>query len=153
MADEGVDQTQALVEEPALDRQVHVRTGTERFRSRIEVRGHVLAADEPETVGGADLGPTPYDLLCAALGSCTTITLRMYADRKGWPVDEISAAVRHSRIAVDGEEGEQRDRFEVRITLAGELAEEQVKRLVEIAERCPVHRTLARGATVDVTGE
>lgn len=139
-------------EEARLDRLVQVRTGTERFRTRVEVRGHVFSADEPAELGGADLGPTPYDLLCAALGSCTTITLRMYADRKKWAVDEISAAVRHSRVAGKAE-GEPGDRFEVRIGIDGSLSDEQRKRMIEIAGRCPVHRTLAHGATVEVIGE
>ncbi|MEJ2503908.1 MAG: OsmC family protein, partial [Gemmatimonadota bacterium] len=132
---------------------VIVRTGSERFRTEIQARGHGLVADEPKAVGGRDLGPTPYDLLAAALGACTSMTLRMYADRKDWPLEEAIVRLKHSRIHSEDEErdedGEARlDRLDRRLELIGPLDDEQRARLLEIADRCPVHRTLAAGVRI-----
>ena len=106
-----------------------------------------LRSDEPVDQGGTGLGPTPYGLLCAALGACTSMTLRLYARSKGWPLDEVKVVVRHRKIyARDCAECETRegriDEIEREITLIGELDEAQRKRLLEIADKCPVHRTL-----------
>ena len=132
------------VREAMLDRSVMVRTGRDRFRTDVMVRGHPLVVDEPEVLGGKDHGPTPYDLLCAALGSCTTITLRMYADRKGWPLEEITVTVVHHRRGGPQAENEvaPTDSFRVELQLRGDLTLAQRVRLLEIADRCPVHRTL-----------
>ncbi len=118
-----------------------------RLAQRIAAGRHRLAADEPVEAGGGDTGPNPYDLLLAALGACTSMTLRLYADRKGWPVESIAIHLRHGKIhAEDCAECETRegriDRIERRIELAGPLDAAQRQRLVEIAEMCPVHRTL-----------
>lgn len=131
----------------AGDAQVVVRTDREHYPTRILANGHSLNADEPVRVGGQDTGPTPYDLLLAALGSCTSITLRMYADRKEWPVDSIVVRLDHSKIhADDCEDCESAkgkiDRIERVIQLEGDLDEEQRQRMLEIADKCPVHRTL-----------
>ena len=133
---------------------VVARTGTERFRTEILARGHDIIADEPRAVGGRDLGPTPYDLLAAALGACTSMTLRMYADRKDWPLEEAIVRLKHSRIHSEDEErdedGEARlDRLDRRLELVGPLDGEQRARLLEIADRCPVHRTLSAGVRID----
>jgi putative redox protein len=122
-------------------------TGPGRLAETITVRGHSLRADEPVAVGGSDTGPNPYDLLCAALGACTAMTLRLYADQKKWPLMRVSVRLRHDKIyARDCAECETRegriDRIERQITLEGTLDAAQRARLLEIAERCPVHRTL-----------
>ena len=113
----------------------------------ITAGGHHLAADEPAAVGGADSGPTPYDLLLAGLGACTAITVRMYADRKGWPLRQTTVRLRHRRIhAADCASCETRtgqmDQIVREMRFEGELTDEQRARLLDIAERCPVHRTL-----------
>jgi uncharacterized OsmC-like protein/alpha/beta superfamily hydrolase len=129
------------------------RTGRDGYRTEIRARQHGWVADEPAAVGGADTGPTPYELLAAALGSCTAMTLRMYADRKGWPLEEVTVRLQHARVhALDEEQCENRepriDRIERAIALAGELSEDQRIRLLEIADRCPVHRTLSAGVRI-----
>ena len=125
---------------------VVVRTG-EELRTEIEAGGHTVIADEPESLGGTDAGPTPYDYLLAALGGCTAMTLRMYADRKGWPLESVTVRLSQDRIhANDCEECETEegriDRIEREIELVGSLDDEQRRRLIEVAGMCPVHRTL-----------
>lgn len=136
-------------EKPALsaDAQVVVRTDREHYSTAILANGHPLVADEPLSAGGTDTGPTPYDLLLAGLGACTSITLRMYADRKGWPLEAIVVHLNHSKIhASDCEECESAsgkiDRIQREIELIGDVDDEQRARLLEIADKCPVHRTL-----------
>lgn len=122
-------------------------TGGSRLQQEIIVGPHRLIADEPMAAGGRDTGPNPYDLLLAALGACTTMTLRIYAERKKLPLDKVSVRLSHRRMyAADCEDCETRegklDRIEREVILHGELDGTQRKRLLEIAERCPVHRTL-----------
>lgn len=131
----------------AAGSQVVVRTGREHYYTEVVASGHRLTVDEPESVGGTDRGGTPYDLLLGALGSCTSITLRMYADRKSWPLEEIVVRLSHAKIhashceTCETTEGKV-DRIEREIELIGGLSDEQRTRLLEIADRCPVHRTL-----------
>jgi len=122
-------------------------TGYGRYANDVVIGPHRLRADEPKSVGGDDTGPTPYGYLSAALGACTSMTLRMYADRKGWPLDKVAVETRHEKIhAEDCEACEtpkgRVDRFERTLHIEGPLSDEQRQRLLEIADRCPVHRTL-----------
>lgn len=117
------------------------------YGQRIMAGGHQLTADEPAAVGGADSGPSPYDLLLAGLGACTAITVRMYAERKSWPLRRTTVRLRHRRMhARDCEGCETRtgflDHVEREMQFDGDLTDEQRARLLDIAERCPVHRTL-----------
>jgi putative redox protein len=126
---------------------VIVRDAGSGFAQEIVVGRHHLKADEPEDAGGADTGPSPYDYLLVALGSCTSMTVAMYARRKQWPLEGITIRLEHSKIhATDCAECETKngmlDRIERDISLSGPLSEAQRARLLEIAERCPVHRTL-----------
>jgi putative redox protein len=144
----------AAAEGPALQSRVVARTGSEGFRTELMAGGHGLVADEPARVGGTDLGPTPYDLLAAALGACTAMTLRMYASRKEWPLEAVEVGVTHDRVHADDEaECEHRparmDRLQREVLLAGPLDQAQRARLLEIADRCPVHRTLDAGVRIE----
>jgi putative redox protein len=117
------------------------------LKQQITAGAHTLIADEPQEAGGSDAGPDPYSLLLAALGSCTAITLQIYARRKGWPLEKVAVRLRHSRIhakdCVDCATTEGRiDQIERYISLAGLLNDEQKARLLEIAQHCPVHKTL-----------
>jgi uncharacterized OsmC-like protein len=128
-------------------RTVVVRGNATGFAQEIVAGPHRMAADEPVAAGGTDTGPSPYDFLLAALGSCTSITVGMYARRKGWPLEEVTVNLRHSKIhATDCAECETRegmlDRIERDIHFAGSLTSEQRSKLLEIANKCPVHRTL-----------
>jgi putative redox protein len=138
------------------DAVVVTESGTGPYGQRIAVGGHQLFADEPAAVGGADSGPTPYDLLLAGLGACTAITVRMYAERRGWPLRHITVRLRHRRIHASDCAGcetrtGQLDHIEREIHFDGELTDEQRARLLDIAERCPVHRTLHAEVLVSTT--
>ncbi len=124
------------------------------FLQDILAGPHHLSADEPKAMGGSDLGPSPYQLLAAALGACTAMTMRMYARRKGWPVAGIEVDVTHDRVhSDDAAQGGRTNRFRRVLRLSGDLDADQRTRLHEIADRCPVHRTLEAGARVETTAE
>ncbi len=133
---------------PADDGKVRVtERGTGRFAVAIRAGRHEWIGDEPAALGGDDLGPSPYDMLNAALGACTAMTLRMYARQKKWPLDAVEVVLEHAKIhATDCAECETRigkiDRIEREIRIEGDLSAEQRARLIEIADMCPVHRTL-----------
>jgi putative redox protein len=126
---------------------VIVRGDAKGFAQQIELGSHRLTADEPVSYGGTDNGPSPYDLLLAALGSCTSMTIGLYARKRGWPLEQITISLHHSKIhAKDCDDCETKDgridRIEMEIHLEGALADEQRAKLMEIAGKCPVHQTL-----------
>ena len=135
---------------PALaDEGVVSVTGHGKFGTEVLTIGHRFVADEPTSYGGDDTGPTPYDLLNAALGTCTAMTMKMYADRKQWPLDGVRVYVTHERDHAEDcdhveamKEGERLQALHRAISIYGDLDEEQRAKLMEIADKCPVHRTL-----------
>jgi len=138
-------------------RSVVVRGSAAGFAQAIVAGQHRMASDEPVSVGGTDTGPSPYDFLLAALGGCTSMTVGMYARRKGWPLKEVTVNLRHSKIhASDCAECETKegmlDRIERNIHFAGSLTDEQRSKLLEIANKCPVHRTLKSGIVITTRG-
>lgn len=118
------------------------------FENEVEVQEHLLVADEPEDAGGTGKGPDPYGLLLAALGSCISMTVTLYADRKKWPLEGVEIVLRHEKVyAKDCDDCTQEkegllDRIEEELRFEGPLDESQLERLRYIAGRCPVHRTL-----------
>ena len=124
-----------------------VRGGADGFAQQIQAGAHHFSVDEPIEFGGKDAGPSPYDLLLAALGSCTSMTIGLFARRKNWPLKGIVVSLWHSKIhAADCAECETKegriDRIEREIELIGSLTSEQRSKLMEMADKCPVHRTL-----------
>ena len=126
-------------------------TGRSGFRTAISAGRHVFVADEPVAVGGADAGPSPYDYLMAGLGACTAMTVKMYAERKGWPLEEVAVRMKHGKVHALDEPGV--DEVQRVLELEGDLTAEQRTRLLEIAERCPVHRTLMTGTRIETSLE
>ncbi len=137
------------------DKQTVVRIGRSKYRTEVAARSHSIIADEPKKYGGQDAGFTPYELLLSSLGSCTAITLRMYADRKKWDLDEVLVHLEHfKQHAEDSHDcSDDRtakiDKFVRTIELHGNLTFAERKRLLEIANRCPVHRTLENKIEID----
>jgi putative redox protein len=127
--------------------EVVVRSAGEGFRQDVEAGAHRIVVDEPVAFGGTDAGPSPYALLLAALGACTAMTLRLYARHKGWPLETVEVRLSHDKIhakdcaTCETKEG-RLDRIEREVIVGGPLTDEQRERLGEIADRCPVHRTL-----------
>jgi uncharacterized OsmC-like protein len=131
-----------------MSRKVIVTAEHSGLLQNITIGPHQLRADEPTALGGADAGPDPYELLLAALGACTGITIRMYAARKKWPLERVQVQLTHSKIhAEDCADCETQprslDRIERTISFIGKLSTDQLQRLREIADKCPVHRTLS----------
>jgi putative redox protein len=136
--------------------EVVVRGGALGLQQRIEAGAHQWVADEPTSVGGGGTGPTPYDLLLGALGACTSMTLRLYADRRKWPLEGVVVRLRHNRVhREDCINCEKKDasieQVERTLELKGPLTEEQRGHLLGIAERCPVHQTLQHTLSVHTT--
>lgn len=127
----------------------------EAFKTTLTAGRHQLTADEPKDVeGGGDLGPDPYDYLLMALGSCTVMTVKMYADRKKWPLEDLYVELRHhKRHAEDCKNCDKQDRkldhIELELIAKGDLSDEQLDRLLEISKKCPVHRTLTSDIQID----
>jgi putative redox protein len=133
--------------------EVAVRIGRDHYRTEITAGGQTVVADEPVEVGGAGGAPTPYDLLLGSIGACTAMTMRMYADRKGWPLESVSVRLRQARShaqdcvdCVTQEVGVLQ--LEREVELEGALDDEQRERLLQIADRCPLKQTLERGIHV-----
>lgn len=117
------------------------------FAQKVQVGSHHLTADEPVSYGGTDSGPSPYDLILAALGACTSMTIGLYARKRTWPVEKITVSLWHSKIhAKDCDDCETKDgridRIEMEIHLDGALSDEQRAKLMEVAGKCPIHQTL-----------
>ena len=147
------EQNTAPIDAGEGGRWVTATMGASGFRTVLEARTHSFIADEPRALKGSDAGPTPYEYLLGAVASCTTITLRMYADRKGWPLESATVSVRQARAhEPDCEQCEVEDvgisRIERRIELKGNLTAEQRERMIHIADRCPVKQTMQRGFTI-----
>jgi putative redox protein len=120
-------------------------SGPNSLKAEVVTGGITFPGDEPVAVGGTGTGPSPYDLLSAALAECTALTVRLYADRKEWPLEGIEVSVSHEAQASETP----RDLFRREVILKGPLDDEQRARLMEIAERCPVHRTLTSGSRIE----
>ena len=143
---------------PADPDVVVTETGKGKFQQSVQMGAHHLLADEPIEVGGDDGGPSPYDLLSAALGTCTAMTLRMYADRKKLQLGQVKVRVSHDRVhAADCENCETKDgkidRFVRQIAIDGSLSSDQKARLMEIADMCPVHKTLNREVLIETVSK
>ena len=135
------------------DSWVTATTGAGTYRTEVSIDAHTIIADEPAGGGGANDGPTPYELLLAAIGSCTAMTVRMYATRKQWPLEAVTVRLRNERRhAADCADCETKRvgirRLEREIDFRGDLTDEQRARLVEIADRCPVKQTVERGIEI-----
>jgi len=124
-------------------------TGVGTYTQEVKAGAHVWTTDEPESVGGLDDGPAPYDLLLSSLGSCTSMTVRMYANQKKWPLEKISVTLTHHKE--DGPDNKKIDVITRDIELTGPLDETQRARLLDIANKCPIHRTLENKPTI-ITG-
>ncbi len=126
---------------------IHIHLEKENYKTVMTAGNHELFSDEPEEAGGGDTGPDPYDYLLMSLGACSVITMKMYADRKEWPVEDIYIELRHHKDHVkdcdDCDDPKAKiDKIEKEVILKGDLTEEQRERLLEISKKCPVHKTL-----------
>jgi putative redox protein len=153
-----VDDASGMAPPPAPTAQVVVAETTQgAFLNHVVVGRHRFLADEPESVGGFDAGPSPYDLLAASLGTCTSMTLRIYATRKAIALDRVTVEVTHDKVhatdveraCTDDSAPARLDRFSRAIHLEGELGDDDRTRLLEIADRCPVHRTLEQSSVIE----
>jgi putative redox protein len=132
---------------------VKVDSANPDYLEHVHAGVHVLAADEPLSAGGQDAGPTPYEFLLGALGSCKAITVRMYAARKRWPLRSVHVTLSHAKVhaedCIDCTHATSLiDQIEVELHLEGELSEEQRRTLHDIAEKCPIQRTLTAGVRI-----
>jgi putative redox protein len=126
---------------------VVAESGDGTYGQSVTIGPHKMRADEAESVGGRDVGPSPYEYVMSGLGACTAMTLRMYASRHGWPLEKVSVEVHHKKV-VSPDGVKQTDRFERVIDLKGDLTDEQRNYLVEVAKECPVSQTLQRASRI-----
>lgn len=127
---------------------VKVELGAEGFKADVTIGDYQLIADEPVSLGGTDLGPSPYELLSAGLGACTAMTIRMYVSLKGWKLDGINVNVSHRKE--ESEDGKSKiDVFSREIEFIGDFDEKQYKRMLIIADKCPVHKTLSESSRIE----
>lgn len=143
LAKESQMEATAGLEPQPSERVGATETGGGRYQVQANVHGSTFFVDEPIAVGGLGSGPNPYDLIAAALGACTAMTLRLFSNGKGWPLRKVSVSVRHARGSLMA-----RDMFDREISIEGDLDESQRTRLLEVANRCPVHLSLERGSDV-----
>jgi putative redox protein len=135
--------------------EVRVRLAGDSYTTEVMTPFHHLIADEPESVGGNNLGPTPYDMLLASLGTCTAMTLKMYANRKGWALEEINVYLNHEKIhqndsvSVEDSKNSKLSKFTRWLEIKGDVTDEMKEKLLEIADKCPVHKTLHEQITVE----
>jgi len=139
-----------------MTRNITVNSGFPAYIQNISIGPHQLLADEPPEAGGADTGPNPYELVMAALGACTSMTVRMYAERRNWRLERVQVDLTFSRLhAADCDDCSRKkgivNRIEKRITFIGDLSEIQRQRLLHMANNCPVHRVLARTIEISST--
>lgn len=127
-----------------MDPFINAHIGRDHYRTEVRTAIHLLVADEAVTNGGENLGPSPHELLAAALGACTNITVRMYADRKQWPLEAMD-----TQVVIEHGETFDTTRIKRTIRFTGALSDEQRERLLQIAQRCPIHRTLAGELSID----
>lgn len=137
-----------------MERVVAVETGARKYVENISIGPHALHADEPVAMGGGDSAPNPYELLLSALGACTAITVQMFAERHRWPLEKVHVELSHSKVhAADcancGAPTSRLDRVDVAIRFVGELSEEQRRKLMDVAEHCPLRRTLTAGLEIN----
>lgn len=145
-----------ILENDIKGHQVKVRLFGDSYTSEILTPHHHLMADEPRAVGGDNLGPTPYDLLMAALGACTVMTLKMYAERKGWKLGEIMVYLNHNKVHKEDSQSPDKasakvSKFNRKLHITGELSDDMKAKLLEIADKCPVHRTLHEEIVVETS--
>ena len=132
------------------DRKVTVELGSTGFKSTVTIGNHALIADEPESVGGTDMGPSPYELLASGLGACTVMTIRMYANIKKWDLKGVTVDVTHRKE--EAEDGKSKvDVFSREIKFIGDFDEKQHERMLIIADKCPVHKTLSASSKIETT--
>ena len=139
-----------------MNRQLRVESGSVNYAQNISIGPHLLHADESADIGGNDIGPNAVELLLAALGACVSITLQMYAARKRWPLHAVRVEVSHEKALADGNRDgaariEMVDRISVQVSLGGDLSDDQLDRLMQIAERCPIHRMLVPQVQIQTT--
>lgn len=149
-----------MTSDNAAKKIIHVHLPkNERFTTTLTAGRHHLTADEPETIeGGNDQGPDPYDYLLMALGSCTVMTVKMYARRKGWPLEDLYLELRHNKRHIEDcehceEKDSKLDYIEIELIAKGDLSEEQLDRFLDISKKCPVHRTLTSDIRIESTLE